>query len=89
MKHGVLGVVLETVGDHQVKVLLQVGDGAVHVSLKFGAHGGKVHGLGDELQVIGDLEEDGDETNQDEKNAAVVTRLKLLDLNKSRWTNLG
>lgn len=60
MKHCVLGVVLETVGDHQVKILLQIRDGAVHVSLQFGAHGGKIHGLGDELQVIRDLEEHGD-----------------------------
>lgn len=57
MKHGVLGVVLEAVGDHEVKILLQVCDGAVGMSLQLGAHGGKVHGLGNKLQVIWDLSE--------------------------------
>lgn len=57
VKHGVLGVVLEAVGDHEVKVLLQVCNGAVGVSLQFAAHGGEVHGLGNELQVIWDLRE--------------------------------
>lgn len=55
VEQGVLGVVLEAVGDHQVEVPLQVGDGAVGVSLQLAAHGGEVHGLGDELQVVGDL----------------------------------
>lgn len=57
MKHGVLGVVLEAVGDHEVKVLLQVRDGAIGMSLQFGTHGGEVHGLGNKLQVIWDLSE--------------------------------
>lgn len=55
MEHGVLGVVLEAVGDHEVKVLLQVSDGAVGVSLQLCTHGGEVHRLGNKLQIIWDL----------------------------------
>lgn len=57
MKHGVLGVVLEAVVDHEVEVLLDVRDGAIGMSLQFGTHGGEVHGLGYKLQVIWDLRE--------------------------------
>jgi len=51
----VLVVVEEAVGHHQVEVGLQVSHRVVDVTLQLRAHRGEVHGLADELQVVGDL----------------------------------
>lgn len=52
VKHSVLSIIEQAVGDHKVEVSLQVSKRAVLVSLQLGPHGGEVHGLRDKLQVI-------------------------------------
>lgn len=41
------------------------------MSLQFGAHGGEVHGLGDELQVIWDLSESRPRDREQRKRSTV------------------
>lgn len=52
MEHRVLGIVAQAVGYHEVEVTLQLCKRAVSVGFQLGAHGGEVHGLGYELQIV-------------------------------------
>lgn len=55
---GVLGVVQEAVGNHQVEIVFQVSHRAIGVTLQLRLHSREVHGPADELWVVWNLRTD-------------------------------
>jgi len=75
VEDGLLRVVCEAVGDHQVKILLEIVHGLVPEVLDFVPHGGQVHGFLHHVHVIGNFLK----VHRLRENLAVILGLQIFE----------